>query len=97
MAINYVDYEVLENGKRVYAQRAEELENLLNALITMNGELSEGWQNDTARAFVERFSNDHKPAIQKVIAALNDISSYINTYAANRSMEDQQGAAAVRG
>lgn len=97
MAINYVDYEVLEQGKATYSNAAGELTDLLGKLDNMNGQLAEGWKNDTARAFVERFNSDHKIAIQKVVAALEDISQYINTYSSNRKDEDTQGASAISG
>ena len=95
MAINYIDYDVLEQGKNVYSQKAQELQSLLGELVRMNGQLSQGWQNDTARAFVDRFDRDHKRAIEKVVDALNEISTYICQYAANRSDEDSQGAGAL--
>lgn len=97
MAINYVDYEVLAKGKTTYMNKANELEGILKDLLNMNVELSDGWKNDTARAFVQRFDGDHKPAIEKVIAALNEISEYIKTYSANRQDEDSQGANAISG
>lgn len=97
MAINYVDYEVLAKGQTTYSNKAEELDGILKDLFNMNAELSDGWKNDTARAFVQRFQDDHKPAIEKVIAALNEISNYISTYSANRQDEDAQGASAVSG
>lgn len=97
MAINYVDYEVLAKGNSIYSKKANDLQIILNELLSMNVELSEGWKNDTARAFVERFQNDHKVAIEKVIEALVDISDYINKYSMDRQDEDAQGAGAIRG
>lgn len=97
MAINYVDYEVLAQGKTVYSTKAGELQQILSDLVSMNSQLMEGWQNDTARAFVARFDADHKPAIEKVINALNEISTYIQTYSSNRQEEDSQGASAISG
>lgn len=97
MAVNYVDYEVLERGKNVYSTKAGELQQILTDLVRMNGDLSQGWQNDTARAFVERFDNDHRVAINKVVDALNEISQYIQTYSTNRQDEDSQGASSIGG
>ena len=97
MAINYVDYEVLEKGKTTYQAKAQELQDLLGSLLNMNSELEAGWKNDTARAFVQRFHDDHKPAIERVVEALNDISTYISTYSANKIDEDARGASAISG
>lgn len=97
MAINYVDYDVLAKGNSVYSNKANDLQAILSDLLNMNNELSEGWKNDTARAFVERFNNDHKPAIEKVVNALLEISDYINKYSMNRQDEDKQGAGAIYG
>lgn len=97
MAINLVDYEVLAQGQATYAKKAGELGEILNSLNTMNSNLMQGWQNDTARAFVDRFNSDHKVAIEKVIGALNEISDYIQKYSAARQEEDAAGAGAVRG
>lgn len=49
MAVNKVDYEVLTTGVSTYGNQAEAINEALNALVTMNGQLQEGWTNQTAR------------------------------------------------
>ena len=97
MSKNYVDYDVLAQAKALYSDKAGQLEEILSQIISMNNTLYPGgWDNLTAKAFVERFDSDHKVAIQKVIEALNDISNYINSYSSNRMSEDEAGASAIR-
>lgn len=45
MAVNKVDYEVLTSGVSVYANQAEALDEVIQALVKMNGELQGGWTN----------------------------------------------------
>ena len=49
---NYVNYEVLESGVSVYSNQSEAITNVMSSLVSMNDELQSGWQNDTARAFI---------------------------------------------
>ena len=82
MAVNKVDYEVLTTGVSTYGNQAEAINEALNALVTMNGQLQEGWTNQTADAFIE---------------AVQSISDYIQSYMQARQDDDAAGAAAVRG
>ena len=97
MSINYVDYEVLETGIQVYGAQAEAVQTVLKSLNTMNENLAEGWQNDTSRAFIEKFNEVHGPALMEVVKALEGIAQSINNYMTNRQEEDQSGAASIRG
>lgn len=97
MAVNYVDYEVLNTGKTVYANQANEIMEIVKAIKSMNSDLGQGWSNETARAFIVRIENDHIPKLEKASAAIQEISDYINTYLANRQSEDSQGASAISG
>jgi len=97
MAVNYVDYEVLNTGKTVYANQAAAIMDIIDTINRMNGDLQQGWSNETARAFVERISSDHIPKLQKASEAIQEVSDYINTYLANRKSEDSQGASAISG
>ena len=42
MAVNKVDYEVLTSGVSVYANQAEALDEVIQALVKMNGEVQTG-------------------------------------------------------
>lgn len=97
MAVNKVDYEVLTTGVSTYGNQAEAINEALNALVTMNGQLQEGWTNQTADAFIQRFEDEYKPALENVIEAVQSISDYIQSYMQARQMMMLQGAAAVRG
>jgi len=97
MAINKVDYEVLTTGTSVYGKQAEAISDALNSLITMNDQLKEGWTNLTADAFLERFEDEYKPALENVIEAVQSISDYIQSYMNARQEDDQAGANAVKG
>lgn len=97
MARNVVDYDVLNEGVVSYKNNADNLRDLIDAMVAMNGKLQEGWQNDTARAFVERFDTDHKPKLQNAANAIEEISSYIQRYLTSRQEEDSQNASAISG
>ena len=97
MAVNKIDYDVLAQGSRFYKDQADVLEGALNALKSMNGELQAGWTNQTSDAFIDRFNNEHTPALQSAIDALNNISSYITNYVQNRQEEDSESAAGIGG
>lgn len=97
MAVNFVDYEVLAQGKTEYANQAAAIRDIVDKINRMNADLMQGWSNDTARAFVERISNDHIPKLQKASEAIQEVSTYINTYLVNKQEEDSQGASAISG
>ena len=97
MAVNYVDYDVLNEGKKVYADQAGAIDDVIAALNRMNAQLQEGWSNETARAFVQRIDSDHIPKLRNAAAAIQEVSDYINTYLANKQSEDSQGASAISG
>ena len=97
MAVNYVDYEVLATGEKVYANQAAAILDIIDTINRMNADLQQGWSNETARAFVQRISSDHIPKLQKASEAIQEVSDYIKTYGINRSDEDTQGASAISG
>lgn len=96
MAVNKVDYEVLTSGVSIYGTQSSALDDVLNALVTMNGQLQDGWTNQTADAFIERFTEEYKPALENIRDAIQSISDYINSYMQARQEDDAAGAAAVR-
>ena len=69
MAVNFVDYDVLNEGKTLYANQAGAIDDVINAIIRMNGQLQEGWSNETARAFVQRIDSDHIPKLRNAALA----------------------------
>ena len=86
---NYVNYEMLENAKNTYQKKADEIQTIIQAIVSQNGELyPNGWKNMTAAKFVERFNSDYKPSLEKVVRELNDIATFIGNYSANRQEED---------
>lgn len=92
---NYVNYEVLESGISVYNSQSEAIADVMSSLANMNGELEHGWQNDTARAFINMYNEKYAPALKEAAEALADISSYIAKYMAARKEEDSAGAASL--
>lgn len=96
MAVNKVDYEVLTSGVSVYGNQADALDDVLNVLVQMNGQLQDGWTNQTADAFIQRFEDEYKPALENVREAIQSISDYIQSYIQARQDDDAAGAAAVR-
>ncbi len=96
MSVNKVDYEVLSSGIGVYANQAEALDEVISMLLQMNGQLQEGWTNQTSDAFIARFEEEYKPALENVREAIQSISDYISSYMQARQDDDAAGAAAVR-
>ena len=97
MSRNVVDYDVLNEGVVSYKNNADNLRELIDAMVAMNVKLQQGWQNDTARAFVERFDSDHRPKLKDAADAIEEISSYIQRYLTSRQEEDSQNASAISG
>lgn len=97
MAVNKVDYDVLNNATTVYANQASGLDEIINALIKMNGDIQDSCSNETLRAFNERFESDHKIALQNARDSIQEISNYIKEYVAKHQEEDLAGANAVSG
>ena len=95
MAVIMVDFDVLDTGVTEYANQANAIDDVLTALINMNGQLQDGWTNLTADAFIQRFEEEYKPALENVRDAVQSISEYIQSYVQNRQDDDQAGASAI--
>ncbi len=97
MATNKIDYEALERAATNYENQATALADMVAKLDSTNATLAEGWQNETARAFIERYECEHKRALQSAGEALRNISAYIKKYSENERERDRSGANSVRG
>ena len=97
MAVNYVDYDVLNTGVNVYSNQASAIMDVINAINRMNGDLQEGWSNETARAFIDRINSDHLPKLKSAAEAVQEVADYISSYLANKQDEDSQGASSISG
>lgn len=97
MSVNYVDYDAVSAGRKVYEDQAAAINEVISTINKVNEQLRDGWSNETARAFVQRISDDHVPKLQKASEAIQEVADYINTYLANKQDEDKQGASAISG
>lgn len=97
MAVKYIDYEVLAQGKTDYANQAAEILDIVKKIRNMNANLMQGWSNETARAFVDRIDHDHIPKLEQASTAIAEVSKYISDYISNQQEEDSQGASAISG
>lgn len=97
MSVNKVDYDVLETATTTYAHQASALDDVINILVNMNGDLQANWTNMTSDAFIQRFESEHKIALQSARDAIQSISEFIASYLANRQEEDTQSASAISG
>ena len=97
MAVNKVDYEVLTSGVSVYSNQAGALDDVINSLVQMNGQLQDGWTNQTADAFIERFESEYKPALQNDRDAIQNINDINKKYMQNRKDENELRTEAERG
>lgn len=97
MAINKIDYDVLDTGVSTYSSQASALDDVLTALNNMNSQLQAGWTNKTSEAFISRYEREHKVALEKARDSIQEISDYIAEYMRNRQDEDAQGASAISG
>ena len=96
MAVNKVDYEVLDSAKGVYANQAEAVSQIISTLNSTNANLQAGWTNQTADAFIQRYESEYKTNLIRLGEALQSISGFITSYVQNRMEEDQQSASALR-
>lgn len=80
MSENRIDYDVLEQTGASYKEKAEEMLNIVNALNTTVNEFQSGVQNETSKAFVEKYEEEYKPALNKAAEALASISDFMTTY-----------------
>ena len=64
MATNKIDYDVLEQASKTYSNEAAAIAEVLSKLDSVNSTLAEGWQNDTARAFIERYETELEILLQ---------------------------------
>lgn len=92
MAVNKIDYEVLQNAIGVYSTQAGNLDDLLKVLNNMNAELEVSWTNETAAAFLQMFRDVHAVALADASKALLDISDYITRYMAAIQENDTANA-----
>lgn len=98
MATNKIDYDVLEQASKTYSNEAAAIAEVLSKLDSVNSStLAEGWQNDTARAFIERYETEHKKALQAARDSIADIADYIARYRQAEIERDASGASSVRG
>ena len=97
MATNKIDYDVLEQASKTYSNEAAAIAEVLSKLDSVNSTLAEGWQNDTARAFIERYETEHKKALQAARDSIADIADYIARYRQAEIERDARGASSVRG
>ena len=96
MATNKIDYDVLEQAAGTYNNQATAINDVLTKLNSTNGTLSGGWQNETSKAFIERYEREHKKALEAARDAIADIAAYITKYRANEIERDQSGANSIR-
>lgn len=97
VATNKIDYDTLEQASGTYSNQAAAIADVLTKLNSMNATLVEGWQNETARAFIDRYEREHKKALEAARDSLNDISNYITKYRTNEIERDATGANSIRG
>lgn len=97
MAINKIDYDVLEQASGTYSNQAAAITDVLSKLDSMNSTLADGWQNNAARAFIERYESEHKIALQAARDSIADIADYITRYRQAAIQNDTDGANSIRG
>ena len=97
MSVNKVDYDVLQQAVTTYSNQANAIDDVINALTAMNGELQGGWTNKTSDAFIARFQSDYKVKLQNIRDAVQEISTYISQYSSNRLADDEASAASIGG
>lgn len=89
MATNKIDYDVLEQASKTYSNEAAAIAEVLSKLDSVNSTLAEGWQNDTARAFIERYETEHKKHFRQ-LEILLQISQIILQGIARQKLKEMQ-------
>lgn len=97
MSVNKMDYEVLRKAAADYNTQSGAIGDVIGKINAINSNLAGGWQNETSKAFIERYETDYKKKLESIQGALAEISSYITTYTNDQIDLDQRGASAARG
>lgn len=95
MSTNLVNYEVLEQTAADYIAQAEAISDVMKKLKASNDELQNGFQNQTATAFITMYNSTHEPNLRTIVEELQDVARYLNEYAAARRDEDERNAAGL--
>lgn len=96
MSTNLINYEVVEQTAAAYTTQAEAISEVMSQLKSINETLQEGFQNQTATAFIEMYNTTHEPNLRTIVEELQDVARYLNEYASARKEEDEQNAAGLR-
>lgn len=91
MDINYIDYEALELARKEYNDRGNELRDIADRVLKMNGQLEQGWKNDTARGFMAAINQNNVPQLIAASDALHHIAKYIGDYVRDQKEKDAEG------
>lgn len=90
---NYINYDVVlecagkfEQGAEAIAQTAADLSRCNDKLV------NDGWRNDTARAYKQRYEEEHKKALQGVETAMREVATFLRNYVQNKSEGDSTEA-----
>lgn len=97
MAENRINYDTLEATGTSYAQKAEEMQNIVNTLTATVKDFQSGVENETSKAFVEKYELEYKPALEKAVEALNSVSEFMTKYAAEIREMDERTAHGISG
>lgn len=78
-------YEGMRDAANYYDTKAGEIRELCTAIQSRNTQLiSSEWNGDSAKAFSERFEQDHAKKLEAIAGALDDISKTIAQLVASR-------------
>lgn len=75
-----VNFPVVEAAANTYKSKANEIGDMLRALNTSNTNLHEGFKNNAADRFFDRYEAEYRPAMQNVQEALEEISNFLTRY-----------------
>ena len=86
-------YEGMESAAHFYEEKAGDIHDLVAAIKRRNDQLvGYEWNGDSAKAFQDRFENDHAVKMEELASALEDISKTIKELVASRREWEQEQA-----
>lgn len=97
MAVNKIDYDVLCKAAADYNTQAQAIEAIIRTINTVNSDLVGGFQNETSKAFIQRYESDYKKKLESIQGELAEISRFLNKYVENAKYIDQQNSLSIGG
>lgn len=90
-----ISYDELSSAASTYGSEAEAIREIKKNLQSLNENLTQFWQNDTATQFAERFNSEYGPSLEQTAEALDSIKRFIDQYVTDHRELDERTARSI--